>query len=105
MSSGVIHNCAPILHLYVHVPFCARICPYCAFYKEQADPSQTERFCKALVCEISQRGANLPLRLETIYLGGGTPTALSTAHLQYLLSGFRDRLDLKAMREWTVEAN
>ena len=42
---------------------------------------------------------------ETIFIGGGTPTALTTAQLEYLLGGFRDRLDLSALREWTVEAN
>ena len=105
MSSGAIHNCASIIHLYVHVPFCARICPYCAFYKERADNSQTQRFCEALLHEVDESRARLPLGLETIFIGGGTPTALTTAQLGYLLGGFRDRLDLSAMREWTVEAN
>jgi len=105
MSSGAIHNCASIIHLYVHVPFCARICPYCAFYKERADNSQTQRFCEALLREVDESSARLPLGLETIFIGGGTPTALTTAQLGYLLGGFRDRLDLSALREWTVEAN
>ena len=105
MSSGAIHNCAPITHLYVHIPFCARICPYCAFYKERADSSQTQRFCEALLREVDERRARLRVAPETIFIGGGTPTALTTAQLGYLLGGFRDRLDLSAMREWTVEAN
>jgi oxygen-independent coproporphyrinogen-3 oxidase len=42
---------------------------------------------------------------ETIFIGGGTPTALTTAQLEFLLGGFRERLDLSALREWTVEAN
>ena len=105
MSSEAIHNCPPIIHLYVHVPFCARICPYCAFYKERADSSQTERFCEALLCEVDERRASLRVAPETIFIGGGTPTALTTAQLGHLLGGFRDRLDLSAMREWTVEAN
>src|SRR5450631_1280443 len=105
MSSGPIHNCAPIIHLYVHIPFCARICPYCAFYKERADSSQTQRFCEALLCEVDARRARVPVAPETIFIGGGTPTALTTSQLGYLLGGFRDRLDLSALREWTVEAN
>lgn len=104
-SDGAIHNCAPITHLYVHIPFCARICPYCAFYKERADPSQTQRFCEALLGEIEQRRGGWPMALETIFIGGGTPTALTTAQLGYLLGGFHDHLDLSALREWTVEAN
>jgi len=95
----------PITHLYVHIPFCARICPYCAFYKERADSSQTQRFCAALLGELDERLSCLPVVPETIFIGGGTPTALTTAQLQYLLGGFRDRLDLTRLREWTVEAN
>src|SRR5215475_13886938 len=68
----------PIRHLYVHIPFCARICPYCAFYKDLLDRSQTWRFCEALLRDLDQRCASFALSPETIYLGGGTPTALST---------------------------
>ena len=39
-------------HIYVHIPFCARICPYCAFYKERADPAQATRFCEAILAEL-----------------------------------------------------
>ncbi|MEY2490562.1 MAG: hypothetical protein QOC70_2504 [Verrucomicrobiota bacterium] len=100
-----MHNCAAITHLYVHIPFCARICPYCAFYKERADSSQTQRFCEALLAEVDERRTGLAVAPETIFVGGGTPTALTTAQIGYLLGGFRDRLDLSALREWTVEAN
>lgn len=105
MSSKAIHNCTATTHLYVHIPFCARICPYCAFYKERPDNSQTQRFCEALLAELDEWRTRLPVAPETIFIGGGTPTALTTAQLEYLLGGFRDRLDLSAMREWTVEAN
>src|SRR5947207_363140 len=94
-----------VSHLYVHIPFCARICPYCAFYKERADSSQTKRFCEALLREIETAVGQFPLKLETIFFGGGTPTALTTAQLEFLLSGMRDRLDLSRLIEWTVEAN
>jgi len=105
MSSKAIHNCPATTHLYVHIPFCARLCPYCAFYKERPDISQTQRFCEALLAELDQWQARLPIAPETIFIGGGTPTALTTAQLEYLLGGFRDRLELAPMREWTVEAN
>src|SRR5436189_1960873 len=105
MSSGAIHNCSSIIHLYVHVPFCARICPYCAFYKERADSSQTQRFCEALLCEIERVDERFSLKLETIFFGGGTPTALNTGQLELLLGGMRDRLDLSRLVEWTLEAN
>jgi len=95
----------PIHHLYVHIPFCARICPYCAFYKDLLDRSQTSRFCEATLRDLDQQRASFTLSPETIYFGGGTPTALTTSQLEFLLGGFRERLDLSSLAEWTIEAN
>ena len=58
MGKGLIDNPAvadaALAYLDVHnIPFCARICPYCAFYKERADPAQAARFCEAIVHELS----------------------------------------------------
>ncbi len=104
-----------IRHVYVHIPFCARICPYCAFYKELLDRSQTQRFCEAIIHELethrlatassSEGGQDRKLRPTTIYFGGGTPTALTSAQLEFLLRGFHDQLDLSDLIEWTIEAN
>ena len=108
MGGGKIDNCAApeaLRHVYVHIPFCARICPYCAFYKERADPAQATRFCEAILAELDRQAAQFVLRPETIFFGGGTPTALTTTQLELLLGGFRTQLDLSALREWTVEAN
>ena len=94
-----------VRHLYLHIPFCARICPYCAFYKERADPSQTQRFCEAILAELRAVNGRFDLQPTTIFFGGGTPTALSSAQLEFILNGFRDTLDLSALTEWTIEAN
>jgi len=97
-----------IRHVYVHIPFCARICPYCAFYKDLLDRSQTWGFCEAILRELKlyQGGASSSeLLSSTIYFGGGTPTALTIAQLELLLRGFRERLDLSCLEEWTIEAN
>src|SRR3989442_10644439 len=94
-----------IRHLYIHIPFCARICPYCAFYKDLLDRSQTERFCEGIVREIEQHILRLDIAPRTIFFGGGTPTALPTAHLEFLLGGFHQLLDLSAPSEWTIEPN
>src|SRR5438105_8537710 len=94
-----------IRHIYVHIPFCARICPYCAFYKELLDRSQTPRFYEAILAELHRHGKDRHLLPSTIYFGGGTPTALTTGQLEFLLGGFRDQLDLSELIEWTTEAN
>ena len=94
-----------IRHIYVHIPFCARICPYCAFYKDLLDRSQTSRFCEAILHDLDQQCSIFPLSPETIYFGGGTPTALTTSQLEFLLGGFRERLDRSSLVEWTIEAN
>jgi oxygen-independent coproporphyrinogen-3 oxidase len=94
-----------IRHLYVHIPFCARICPYCAFYKDLFDRSQTKRFCEAILRELEQLVAAHEVFPSTIYFGGGTPTALNIAQLELLLRGFHERLELSRLVEWTMEAN
>jgi oxygen-independent coproporphyrinogen-3 oxidase len=94
-----------IRHLYVHIPFCARICPYCAFYKELLDGSQTQRFCDAILRELATHAQDRHLRPTTVYFGGGTPTALTSAQLEFLVTGFHGALDLSDLVEWTMEAN
>jgi len=93
-----------VRHIYVHIPFCARICPYCAFYKDLLDRSQTARFCEALLRELEldeshrrTRDRRFLLRPSTIYFGGGTPTALNIAQLELLLRGFHERLELSQL--------
>ncbi len=94
-----------IQHLYVHIPFCPKVCPYCSFYKEASDRHKTQRFLDALLRELDLKQKTLPLQPQTIFFGGGTPSALSTAQLDFLLTGLRDRLDLSRLQEWTLEMN
>jgi oxygen-independent coproporphyrinogen-3 oxidase len=105
-SDGSGAGTGVISHLYVHIPFCPKICPYCSFYKETADRNKTGRFLDALLLELDARQASGPaLRPKTIFFGGGTPSALSTPQLEYLLAGLRERLDLSDLSEWTLEMN
>ena len=94
--------------LYIHVPFCARKCAYCDFYSlPLADfPSLGKtlaRFFQALEKEL----AALPpdFAPDTIYIGGGTPTALDAAQLGQLVDLIRRHVRPDVVREWTVEAN
>ncbi len=94
-----------IRHLYVHIPFCPKICPYCSFYKEVSDRNKTPAFLDALLAEVDSLRQRFEVQPRTIFFGGGTPSALSTPQLDYLLRGLKTRLDLSALTEWTLEMN
>ncbi len=64
-----------IRHLYVHVPFCAKKCAYCAFYSEASDGDVVNRYVGALIREMELVAAEL--RPRTIFFGGGTPSLLN----------------------------
>lgn len=88
-------------HLYVHIPFCHRICPYCSFHKHTPGGTDMTAFVDALIKEMERQ----PLKPKTIFFGGGTPTMLSETHLERLLHGLRDRVDVSEVVEFTMEAN
>ena len=92
-----------IAHLYVHIPFCPKVCPYCSFYKESSDRHKAARFLDAVLVEAEGHAAGL--RPRTIFFGGGTPSALTTPQLRYLISGLRERIDMTDLEEFTVEMN
>ena len=86
-------------HLYVHLPFCAHRCGYCDFVTAVGRESQHGVYVDALLAELElERSVPAP-RLETIFLGGGTPTFTEPAALERLLDGLPDA------DEVTVEAN
>jgi oxygen-independent coproporphyrinogen-3 oxidase len=90
-------------HLYVHIPFCPKICPYCSFYKEASDRNKTRPFLEAVLREAENFAG--VLRPRTVFFGGGTPTALTPEQLEFLLRGLHERLDLGGVEEWTMEMN
>lgn len=92
-----------ITHLYVHIPFCPKVCPYCSFYKEASDRNKTQAFLDAVLTEAERHGRLEGL--ETIFFGGGTPTALSTSQLEYLITGLRQKLGFGDVPEFTLEMN
>ena len=92
-------------HLYVHIPFCHRICPYCSFFKHTPGSTQNRAFVDAVLAELDHRVAEEPVAPRTVYLGGGTPTLLSEYHLGALLGGLAQRIDTARLKEWTIEAN
>ncbi|MBL1230753.1 oxygen-independent coproporphyrinogen III oxidase [Enterococcus sp. BWB1-3] len=91
---------------YIHIPFCEHICYYCDFNKVFLEGQPVDEYIDALLKEIRLTTIKNPGRpVETIYIGGGTPTSLSAGQLDRLLSGIRELLPFNDKKEFTVEAN
>ena len=87
---------------YVHIPFCTQICYYCDFSKVFIKNQPVDSYLEHLLEEF--RSYDIP-KLRTLYIGGGTPTALSAPQLEVLLDGLTKNLDLSVLEELTIEAN
>ncbi len=88
---------------YIHVPFCHRRCPYCNFTLVANRPEWIDRYLSALEVELRQLGSPRPV--DTIFIGGGTPTLLAPSQLLRLLQSLRRWLSIPDAGEWTIEAN
>ena len=93
---------AVITSLYVHVPFCARKCAYCAFYSEAGDGALIARYVQALIREMEMVAAEL--QPQTVFFGGGTPSLLNLRQWETIFKAMQ-RLHLLGAAEWTVECN
>ncbi|MBN1492155.1 MAG: radical SAM family heme chaperone HemW [Phycisphaerae bacterium] len=93
--------------LYVHIPFCSRKCAYCDFYSRVPGPGQTRLVVDALLAELdSGRAGRCPsVRVQTIFVGGGTPTVLPTDDFGRLFRSLGRLARRDAAVEFTVEAN
>ena len=87
---------------YVHIPFCTQICYYCDFSKVFIKNQPVDSYLEHLLKEFQSYDIQ---KLRTLYIGGGTPTALSAPQLEVLLDGLTKNLDLSALEELTIEAN
>jgi oxygen-independent coproporphyrinogen-3 oxidase len=88
--------------LYVHVPFCAHKCEYCAFYSHAPGGDQIDRYVGAVIRELEMiADGRSP---ATVFFGGGTPSLLNMRQWEQILSAMA-RLSLSGAPEWTVECN
>ncbi|HEL1064983.1 TPA: oxygen-independent coproporphyrinogen III oxidase [Streptococcus equi subsp. zooepidemicus] len=87
---------------YVHIPFCTQICYYCDFSKVFIKNQPVDAYLEALIKEFESYQIN---SLKTLYIGGGTPTAITAKQLDYLLSHLQQHLQLDQLEEFTIEAN
>ena len=93
---------APVSSLYLHVPFCAHKCEYCAFYSAVPREDLVGRYVNALVRELELVAPEIKPR--TVFFGGGTPSLLNLKQWEQILKAF-ERLGLLGAEEWTVECN
>jgi oxygen-independent coproporphyrinogen-3 oxidase len=96
----------PPLSLYIHLPWCEQKCPYCDFNSHSAHNMDERAYIRALVEDLQQE---LPLiwgrQIDSIFIGGGTPSLFSAAAIQQLLSELRALLNFSPAIEITMEAN
>ena len=95
--------------LYVSIPFCPSRCNYCSFVSQSVEKAKhlIAPYVDILIKEIEETAKiakDLNLRLETVYIGGGTPTTLSAEDLKRVLGAIRQNFDMSSVREFTVEA-
>lgn len=93
-----------LVGIYIHIPFCIRKCPYCAFYSVEYNEELKRQYVSSLIRNIrAYKGKDIPA--DTVYFGGGTPSLLSSEEMDGILSAVRDSFILLPNSEITVEAN
>lgn len=97
----------PPLSLYVHLPWCVRKCPYCDFNSHTAgDAAPRQRYLDALLLDLQQAANEAGDRsVETVFLGGGTPSLFTPGEIARLLARVSEHLTLAGGAEITMEAN
>lgn len=95
------------LGLYIHIPFCRSKCSYCDFYSIVSPPEIINRYLKALINEINYYSAKYKNAyiVDTIYIGGGTPSLLSPCQIGYLIENIQQNFKMISMPEISIEVN
>ncbi|SHG70476.1 radical SAM family heme chaperone HemW [Virgibacillus chiguensis] len=95
----------PIHSVYIHIPFCQQICHYCDFTKFFYNEQLANDYVDALKKEMSTYVPEKEKKVKTIFIGGGTPTALTVPQLEAVLRHIAETFDLHECEEFTIEAN
>lgn len=93
--------------MYIGIPFCPTRCLYCSFISSQAENEKLEAYVDTLIEEIKAIGLRLDnseFHIESLYIGGGTPTTLNENQLNRLLDAINKYLDIHSIKEYTIEA-
>lgn len=103
MTPGEADAYATYASAYIHIPFCARVCPYCDFAVVAGRDDQAQRYADAVVTEIERSDSWRPL--DAIFFGGGTPSHLDPRLLLGILEALDAKHGISAQAEVTLEAN
>ena len=93
--------------IYIHIPFCTEKCIYCDFYslpnQEQGIKPFIKNLCKEIL--IRSKKSTIDWKIDTIFIGGGTPSLLSESDLENIISAINKNFNLNDLKEFTIEAN
>lgn len=96
----------PPLSLYIHLPWCERKCPYCDFNSHETSLVPQDRYIDSLLADLRADKHYIQERsVDTLFIGGGTPSLFSVQSIERLMQGLRDSIDLSSDFEATMEAN
>ena len=91
---------------YIHIPFCTHICHYCDFNKVFLHQQPVDAYIDALIVEMKRTFERVPTsQLQTVFIGGGTPTSLTARQLDRLLGAIHRIVPIASDVEFTIEAN
>ena len=93
------------LGLYLHIPYCFSKCRYCDFYSHPGERGVPDAYVDALLRELHRFAPDAPLRPDTVYFGGGTPSCLGEKRLVKILKTIAKRYQVSREAEITLEAN
>lgn len=92
--------------IYIHIPFCMKKCFYCDFVSYANKEDMIEKYIKALEKEIKIKAEeNKLLKINTIYIGGGTPSFIDSKHIVYITKAIKESFNVKENAEITIEVN
>lgn len=92
--------------IYIHIPFCMKKCFYCDFVSYANKEDMIEKYIKALEKEIKIKAEeNKLLKINTIYIGGGTPSFIDSKHIVYIINAIKESFNVKENAEITIEVN
>src|SRR5579862_5954515 len=91
--------------IYIHIPFCERKCTYCNFNTTDYLPELAQTYVHAVAQEIKYWGGRAHLSVDSIYLGGGTPSIITSDQIAYLMAACDDAFEITKDVEITIEIN